>query len=42
MSPQSLAAAAATLRKIIKSMEVVDDLTLRVHTVGPQIGFRRC
>ena len=39
MAPQSLAAAAATLRKIIKSMEVPDDLTLLVHTDGPQIGL---
>ena len=39
MSPQSLASAAATLRKTIKSMEVPDDLTLKIHTVGPQIGL---
>ena len=39
MAPQSLAAAAATLRKVIKSMEVPDDLTLLVHTDGPQIGL---
>jgi peptide/nickel transport system substrate-binding protein len=38
-SPQSLASAAATLRKIIKSMEVVDDLILKVNTNGPQIGL---
>jgi peptide/nickel transport system substrate-binding protein len=39
MSPTSLASAAATLRRTIKSMEVVDDLTLKVNTVGPQIGL---
>jgi peptide/nickel transport system substrate-binding protein len=39
MSETSLAGAKATLRRIIKSIEVVDDLTLRVNTVTPQIGL---
>ena len=39
MSPQSLASAAATLRKVIKSMGAVDDLTLKINTNGPQIGL---
>ncbi len=39
MAPTSLASAAATLRRTIKSMEVVDDLTLRIKTDGPQIGL---
>jgi len=39
MSPQSLASAKATLKRIIKSIEVPDDLTLRVNTVTPQIGL---
>src|SRR5260221_728300 len=41
MSPQSLATAAATLRKIIKSMEVADDLTLKISTNGAHIGLTR-
>ena len=39
MAPNSLAAAAATLRRTIQSIEVVDDLTVRVNTVSPQIGL---
>lgn len=39
MSPASLASAAASLRRTIKSIEAVDDLTLRVNTVSPQIGL---
>ena len=32
MSPTSLASAAASMRRIIKNIEVVDDLTVKVHT----------
>jgi peptide/nickel transport system substrate-binding protein len=39
MSETSLAGAKATLRRIIKNIEVVDELTLRVNTVTPQIGL---
>jgi peptide/nickel transport system substrate-binding protein len=39
MSPQSLASAAATMRRTIKNIEVVDDLTVKVHTNTPQIGL---
>ena len=39
MAPNSLAAAAATLRRTIKSIDVVDDLTVRVNTNTPQIGL---
>ena len=39
MALNSLAAAAATLRRTIQSIEVVDDLTVRVNTVSPQIGL---
>jgi peptide/nickel transport system substrate-binding protein len=39
MAANSLASAAATLRRIIKSIEVPDELTLRINTVGPQIGL---
>ena len=39
MAPNSTAAAAATFRRTIKSIDVVDDLTLRVNTVTPQIGL---
>ncbi len=39
MSPASQAAAAASLRHSIKSIEVVDDLTVRVNTNGTQIGL---
>ncbi len=39
MSPKSQAAAAASLRRSIKSIEVVDDLTVRIATDGAQIGL---
>jgi peptide/nickel transport system substrate-binding protein len=39
MAPNSTAAAAATLRRAIKSIDVVDDLTLRINTNTPQIGL---
>jgi peptide/nickel transport system substrate-binding protein len=39
MGPTSLAAAAATMRRNIKSIEVVDELTVKVHTNTPQIGL---
>jgi peptide/nickel transport system substrate-binding protein len=39
MAPNSLAGAAATLRRTIKSIDVVDDLTVRVITNTPQIGL---
>ena len=39
MSPKSLAAAAGSMRRSIKSIDVVDDLTVRVNTNEPQIGL---
>ncbi len=39
LAPNSIAAAAATLRRTIKSIDVVDDLTLNVNTNSPQIGL---
>src|SRR5215470_16499329 len=39
MSPKSLAAAAASMRRSIASIEVVDDLTVRVNTNEPQLGL---
>ena len=39
MGPGSLAAAAASMRRAIKSIEVVDDLTVKVNTTSPQIGL---
>src|SRR5215510_14257338 len=39
MSPGSLASAAASMRRAIKSIEVVDDLTVKVNTSSPQIGL---
>jgi peptide/nickel transport system substrate-binding protein len=39
MGPGSLAAAAATMRRSIKGIEVVDDLTVKVTTNTPQIGL---
>ncbi len=39
MSPKSLAAAAASMRRSIKSIDVVDDLTVRVNTNEPQLGL---
>jgi peptide/nickel transport system substrate-binding protein len=37
--PGSLASAAASMRRTIKSIEVVDDLTVKVNTTSPQIGL---
>ena len=39
MAPNSLAAAAATMRRTIKSIDVVDDLTVQINTNTPQIGL---
>jgi len=39
MSPKSLAAAAASMRRSIASIEVVDELTVRVNTKEPQLGL---
>lgn len=39
MSPESRAAAAATMRRSIKSIDVIDDLTVRVNTNGAQLGL---
>lgn len=39
MGPNSLAAAAASMRRSYKSIEVMDDLTVRVNTLSPQIGL---
>ncbi|MGE3917296.1 MAG: ABC transporter substrate-binding protein [Hyphomicrobiaceae bacterium] len=39
MSPDSRAAAAATMRRSIKSIDVLDDLTVRVSTNGTQLGL---
>lgn len=39
ISPDSLSAAKATLQRIIKNIEVVDDLTVKIHTDGTQIGL---
>jgi len=39
MSPKSLAAAAASMRRSIKSIDVIDDLTVRVNTNEPQLGL---
>ncbi len=39
MAPNSTAATAATMRRTIKSFDVVDALTLRVNTTSPQIGL---
>ena len=39
MSPKSLAAAAGSMRRSIKSIDVVDDLTVRVNTNEPQLGL---
>ena len=39
MAPNSIASAAATLRRTIKSIDVVDDLTVNVNTITPQIGL---
>src|SRR5262244_3565008 len=34
MSPNSLASAAASMRRIIKNIEVIDDLTVKVNTTS--------
>ena len=39
MAPNSLAAAAASMKRSFKSIEVVDDLTIRINTLSPQIGL---
>jgi peptide/nickel transport system substrate-binding protein len=39
MGPGSLASAAASMRRTIKSIEVVDELTVKVNTTSPQIGL---
>jgi len=39
MSPKSLAAAAASMRRSIKSIDVVDDLTVKINTNEPQLGL---
>jgi peptide/nickel transport system substrate-binding protein len=39
MAPNSVAASAATFRRTIKSIDVVDELTVRINTVSPQIGL---
>jgi peptide/nickel transport system substrate-binding protein len=39
MAPNSIAAAAATMRRTIQSIDVIDDLTLRITTRTPQIGL---
>jgi peptide/nickel transport system substrate-binding protein len=39
MGPGSVAAAAASMRRSIKSIDVVDDLTVSVTTNGPQLGL---
>jgi peptide/nickel transport system substrate-binding protein len=39
MGPSSVASAAASMRRTIKSIEVIDDLTVKVHTASPQLGL---
>ena len=39
MGPGSLASAAASMRRTIKSIEVIDDLTVKVNTNTPQLGL---
>ncbi len=39
MAPNSTAAAAAVMRRVIKSIDVLDDLTVRVVTTSVQIGL---
>ena len=39
MAPNSIAAAAATMRRTIKSIDIVNDLTLVINTPSPQIGL---
>jgi peptide/nickel transport system substrate-binding protein len=39
MSPDSLASRAAALRRNVKRIEVIDDLTVRIYTNGVQVHF---
>jgi peptide/nickel transport system substrate-binding protein len=39
MSPESLSSAKATLKRIIKDIEAANELTVKIHTNGPQIGL---
>lgn len=39
MGPGSVASASASMRRTIKSIEVVDDLTVKVNTTSPQLGL---
>ena len=39
MSPGSVSASAASMRRTIKSIDVIDDLTVKVSTTSPQIGM---
>jgi peptide/nickel transport system substrate-binding protein len=39
MGPGSLASAAASMKRAIKSIEVINDLTLKINTVSPWIGL---
>jgi peptide/nickel transport system substrate-binding protein len=39
MGPGSLAASAAVMRRTFKSIDVIDDLTVRINTNSPQIGL---
>ncbi len=39
MNPESLSSVKATLKRIIRDIEVVDDLTVKIHTHEPQIGL---
>lgn len=39
MAPNSVAAAAASMKRSIKSIDVVDDLTVNVNTTAPQLGL---
>ena len=37
--PGTVASAAAMMKRIIKSIDVVDDLTVKINTTSPQIGL---
>lgn len=39
MAPNSLAAAAASMRRGIKSIDVIDDMTVKVNLTAPWVGF---
>lgn len=39
MGPGSLAASGATMRRTFKSIDIIDDLTVRINTNTPQIGL---